>query len=97
MIKLPPLGQPLYRIEKSSNESITYTFDLTDVLNKNEVVTQVTTSLTARPRKTKLIEITAPQIEVGGAGNYQDTKINVSYNTNMGNTRSFSFIIRNYR
>jgi len=97
MIKLPPLGQPLHRVEKWADECIAYTFDLSDTLDKNEVVTSITSPLTARPRRAKFIEVIAPQTEVNGASTYQDTKIDVSYTTNMDNIRSFSFIIRNYR
>lgn len=97
MIKIPPLDQPLYKINKKFNESIKYQFDFSDILDKNEVITTVTCTLDSRPRKGKLIEIVVPETTIPGASSFQETIVKVQYETNFSNKRSFSFIVRTYR
>jgi hypothetical protein len=94
MIKLPPLDKPLLRLEKRSNESIKYLFDLNDTLEKLEVISS---SSYGRPRKGKLLEVTLYEEVVTGVATYFDKTVVIQYETNLGNKRSISFIIRNYR
>lgn len=97
MFKLPKLGQPLHRVEKSATETINYLIDLTDVLEPNEVVLGITCNYSSRSKRGKFIEVCIPSSIFDSTAAYIDTKVDISFNTSFNNTRSASFIVRTYR
>ena len=100
MIRLPKLGQPLHEVEKRADEEITYTIDLSEYLEKNEVVTEIvstTNTSKCRSRKGIYMEATVPVSTIEGAALHKKYLVSIVYKTNLGNTRSIAFNVKVYK
>lgn len=101
-IPIYKLGEPLPRVEKSSEETILYNIDLQSTLEKNEIVTyiqKVTTSLTdvvVRSRRGVSLEVKVLPSTLGASA-YMDYPITILFGTNLGNQKSTRFNLRVYK
>ena len=102
IIKIKPAGQPVPKVEKLSIESILYTLDLTDILQKMEQVTGSVTVLTeatiestdTKLGKNILVRVGPQDI---GTSTYIDYPVTALVNTSEGNKKAAQFIVRVYK
>lgn len=102
-LTIPPLSQPLLKVEKRSDEDIKYVLNMTSALDKNEVimsimkVTYAVPIVLYRSRRGNTIEVTIPPITITGSFTTREDKLLVEYKTNLGNIRSLEFIVKVYK
>lgn len=102
-LTLPPLSQPLLKVEKRADEEIKYTLNLSNTLDKNEVIMSIIkvaypVPITLyRSRRGNTIEITVPPTTITGSFACREDRLLVEYKTILGNTRSLEFIVKVYK
>lgn len=95
-------GEALHRVEKRAVDSIKYSLDLKNILEELEIITSIKGSSSlvdltgVRSRKGKFIELQILPNDNGSAP-FLEYQVTIIFETNLGNTKSASFLLRTYK
>lgn len=95
-------GEPLHKVEKRAVDRLTYTLDLSNILEHNEIIQKIQGHSAlidiegVRSRRGRFIEMQVLPSENGSAP-FLEFQITVFFETNLGNTKSAPFTLRVYK
>ncbi len=96
MFKANLPNKPIEMYYQRASDSILYTIDCCELLDKFELITKTSSIYSSRSRKGTIIEVrVGPDLVI--QGEYQDFLVNVSFETTTNNIRSIQFKVRVYK